>query len=705
MTAVEPTPISTRYLRARSRKLEAVVAAMAEAGVEARAAGADFELVGLESLAAPDRELLERLRPDLERHLAEPGADDPEHLLEVLDIEVELVDDPDQARRVIAGLPDSIGLDIETMPREPGPPPALRLTKSGRRYLEQPPADPTGAALDPFRGQPRLVQAYDPGRETVFIFDMSRLAWGDLAGLFDRQVRVHTMFEPVMLGAQNIELPRLVDTFQLASLALGARDKIRRLDNVAKEILGIELPKELGKSYWAARNLSDQQLTYAAADSVVAWRAGKAMWAGLEARERQAFALANAAVPVISRMGLRGLPFNPKTHAETIVGWQTDYARERKTFRELTGFEVPANAPATRTWLEASLSPEALATWERTPTGLLSTEEAELTRAALEHPEIRPLIAVRKAGKRLETFGQALLDLVVLATGRLHGRYFLPTATGRLSCRQPAIQTFTADVLAAVEAPEGLRLLEGDYNQIEMRIGAERAGESVMQALFAGGEDLHARTAGTVAALAGVRFADLPEDDRVRSRKKAKSTNFGSWYGIGAKSLRKRIWADHELDVSLEEAASIIRAFHETYPAVRPYQQEQYAEGRYGAVWSVAGRPRRACWEPEKRDRRTDEIIKPAGELWFTDCANHGIQASAADVLLDAMVRVDRALPGTLVASVHDALVLLVPEYEAERAAETLAEQMTAAFVRWFPDAPLKGLVSVKTVKKWSEAK
>jgi hypothetical protein len=123
---VEPSPISTRYVRARSRKLEAVVAAMDEAGVEARAAGADFELVGLERLAAPDRELLDRLRPEIERHLAEPGADDPEALLKLLDVEVELVDDPEQARRVIAALPSSIGVDIETEPREPRPPPALR---------------------------------------------------------------------------------------------------------------------------------------------------------------------------------------------------------------------------------------------------------------------------------------------------------------------------------------------------------------------------------------------------------------------------------------------------------------------------------------------------------------------------------------------------------------------------------------------------
>jgi DNA polymerase-1 len=184
---------------------------------------------------------------------------------------------------------------------------------------------------------------------------------------------------------------------------------------------------------------------------------------------------------------------------------------------------------------------------------------------------------------------------------------------------------------------------------------------------------------------------------------KAKATNFGAWYGMGARTLREKIWKDHELDISLDEARAILDAFFDAYPAVRLYQQQQYRDGRYDAVWSVAGRPRRAIWEPERRDRRTGEVVKPGGELWFTDCCNHGVQSSAADVLLDAMVRVDQALPGTLVASVHDELVLLVPEDEADRAAAVLAEHMTAAFVRWFPDAAIRGLVDVGIRRCWAK--
>jgi DNA polymerase-1 len=341
----------------------------------------------------------------------------------------------------------------------------------------------------------------------------------------------------------------------------------------------------------------------------------------------------------------------------------------------------------------------------RTKTGLLSVEAAELTGMALGWPEVRPLVAVRKAEKLLSSFGQSLIDLIESSTKRLHGDYFLPTVTGRLSCRQPNLQQLTGEIKAAVIAPSGQLLICSDLRQIEMRIGAEVAGEQAMRRAFARGEDLRAKTAQTTICLAGGSFADLAEDERKRIRQKSKSSNFGAWYGIGSRSLRKKIWRDYALEISLEEAQAVLDAFHETYPAVRSYQQSQYREGRFDAVWSIAGRPRRAVWEREIRDPRTGRLLRQAGEMRYTDCCNHRIQSSAADVLLDAMVRIDRALPGTLVASVHDEVLLAVPERAADRAAEIVAEQMTAAFERWFPEGPTVDLVDVQIVEKWSDAK
>ena len=117
----------------------------------------------------------------------------------------------------------------------------------------------------------------------------------------------------------------------------------------------------------------------------------------------------------------------------------------------------------------------------------------------------------------------------------------------------------------------------------------------------------------------------------------AKPANFGLIYGMSARTLRAYAWSDYGLDWTLEQAAAIRNAFFKLYPAIRPWQRARGRDAELlGEVWSIAGRPRRAAWEPN-------------GELWYTIALNHCVQGSGADVLLDAMARVDRELPGTLI--------------------------------------------------------
>jgi len=62
-------------------------------------------------------------------------------------------------------------------------------------------------------------------------------------------------------------------------------------------------------------------------------------------------------------------------------------------------------------------------------------------------------------------------------------------------------------------------------------------------------------------------------------------------------------------------------------------------------------------------------------------------------------------LPGTLVGAVHDELVLEVAEDQVERARTVLDEEMTAAFVRWFPSESVLNLVKITDVSVWADAK
>jgi DNA polymerase-1 len=522
--------------------------------------------------------------------------------------------------------------------------------------------------------------------------------------LMGRQVLVHNaLFDLQMLHGRGIEPPpNVVDATQLAALTLPpdrhsyageGEPQLIRLKYVAEQVLELELPKDLQTSDWSAPVLTDSQIAYAGADPAVAYLAGRRMRQQLSERELPAFRLANAAIPVIARMAMRGLPFDPTVHASTIRAWELEYAEQRELFRQQTGHEVPVGAAAIRAWLSSRLSPEAQGAWPRTDTGLLKTSADEIKRLAQDHPEVLPLLEVQKREKRLSTFGTTILDRVSTVTGRLHGDYALPTVTGRLTCSKPNLQQLPGDARTAVRAGPGRVLLAADYGQIELRILAERAGEQVMRTAFAAGKDIHLVTA--------ARFAPdierLPKAEQTLPRSKAKAANYGLPYGMGAETLRRKAWKDYELDMSFDEIVLIRDAWFDTYPAIKRYQLEQYSR-RFDAVWSSAGRPRRACWMPETEDGAPRE-------LWYTYCCNFGVGASASDLLLDAMARVDAALPGTLIASIHDELLLEVPEERAATAAATLTAQMLAAFVHWFPTAPTTGVVEVKTVHDWSAAK
>jgi DNA polymerase I len=151
--------------------------------------------------------------------------------------------------------------------------------------------------------------------------------------------------------------------------------------------------------------------------------------------------------------------------------------------------------------------------------------------------------------------------------------------------------------------------------------------------------------------------------------------------------------ANFGVDLSLVEAGASKEALFAAYPAIREYQQDQVDRARQdGVLWSVTGRLLRA-----RREK--------GGQIRYTVAVNYAVQASAADVLLDAMANVQRALPGSMILTVHDELVLEVEEDRAEEAAAFLPASMGAAFSELFPGAPLNGLVEARVAQCWAHAK
>jgi DNA polymerase-1 len=149
--------------------------------------------------------------------------------------------------------------------------------------------------------------------------------------------------------------------------------------------------------------------------------------------------------------------------------------------------------------------------------------------------------------------------------------------------------------------------------------------------------------------------------------------------------------------MSITEAERAIVAFRARYPVLIEWQRQMVVQAdAAGVLRSVLGRPLRAEWEPWAQIR-------------YTLALNYPVQASAADLLLVALAKVDRALTSRIDAeitlSVHDEIVIEAAEDDAEDARDRLVEAMLEAWAEVFPDAPDTGIVDCKIVRAWDNAK
>jgi len=118
------------------------------------------------------------------------GADEAElvrGLLADAGASVVYVTTSDAARQAVAEIvagADVVGLDFETevLPEFRAAIP-VKFTKAGNLAVRQPRDGAAGIALDPYRSEVRLVQAW-AGGEHCYVFDMRCVAWADIAPLF-----------------------------------------------------------------------------------------------------------------------------------------------------------------------------------------------------------------------------------------------------------------------------------------------------------------------------------------------------------------------------------------------------------------------------------------------------------------------------------------------------------------------------------------
>jgi DNA polymerase-1 len=321
-----------------------------------------------------------------------------------------------------------------------------------------------------------------------------------------------------------------------------------------------------------------------------------------------------------------------------------------------------------------------------------STDSDVLEELALLHELPAIVLDYRKLTKLVGTYCVGLGECINPRTGRIHTSFHQAgTATGRLSSSDPNLQNIPIrteegrQIRSAFVADDGCLLLSADYSQVELRVLAHFCQDPILMKAFEDDQDIHRIVAAQVFS---VPADQVTPDQRAR----AKTVNFGIIYGQTAFGLAAT------LRISRTDAGQFIAAYRARFARVEEFLQACIAAARkQGYVETIFGR-RRAIPDidaanPQKRNAAERLAI------------NSVVQGSAADLIKQAMVNIDRRIttekrPSKMLLQIHDELLFETPESALESDREMIVNEMeTAIKLR----VPLK--VDTGAGKNWKDAK
>ena len=329
---------------------------------------------------------------------------------------------------------------------------------------------------------------------------------------------------------------------------------------------------------------------------------------------------------------------------------------------------------------------------KKTKSGQYSTGEEVLVKLASRHPIIEKILEFRGLKKLLNTYVEALPELVKPSTGKIHTSFNQAVAaTGRLSSMNPNLQNIPIRGArgrelrkAFVPSEKGSIFLSADYSQVELRLMAHMSGDENMKAAFIRNEDIHAATA---ALINGVSLDKVSKE----MRNQAKTANFGIIYGISSFGLSQR------LNIPRREAKALIDGYFRSYPKIKDFMDGNIQKARdNGYVSTIMGRRRYL-----KDIHSQNSIVRGNAER---NAINAPVQGSAADLIKVAMIRIfkrfrEENLKAKMLIQVHDELNFEVPEDELNTVRNIVRYEMENAF---HIDVPL--LVDMGVGQNWFEA-
>jgi len=520
-----------------------------------------------------------------------------------------------------------------------------------------------------------------------------------LENAFTEKIGQNIKYDLQVLRNYNIEIQGPLFDTMIAHYLLQP-DRRHNLNELAENYLSYKMVSietligEKGKGQKSMRQVSPDKIKeYAGEDADITFQLKNIFEKELEKHDltRVFRDVEMPLIPVLAAMEREGI----KMEVSSLKGFADDLRRDilelDKEITDLAGFSFNISSPKQLgevLFEHLKINPAA----KRTKSNQYPTGEEVLVKLESKHPIVGKVLEFRGLKKLLNTYVEALPELVNKNTGKIHTSFNQAVAsTGRLSSVNPNLQNIPIREARGREirkafVPSGRDhvFLSADYSQVELRLMAHLSGDENMQAAFNRSEDIHTTTA---ALIFGIDREGVTREMRTR----AKTANFGIIYGISSFGLAQR------LNIPRTEAKALIDGYFRSYPRIKTYMDSNIQKARdEGFVSTIMGRRR---YLPDILSQNA--IIRGNAER---NAINAPVQGSAADLIKIAMIRIHNRLRqekllATMLIQVHDELNFDVPEYELNKVHNLVREEMENAFRI---DVPL--LVDIGVGQNWFEA-
>ena len=545
--------------------------------------------------------------------------------------------------------------------------------------------------IDFFSDKVRLIQLGN--HNDIFLYDMFLIPEFAkyLKPLIEQKGIIgHNLKFDIKFLKTNFDiLPQIVFDTMIASQLLSEHEGEKHsLQAVSYRLTENHLDKSQQASAWGLRDLSQEQLDYAAKDVDILREIFPILRDRLNSIKtphkasgeiHKTFSLDNAVavvemafVPQLAQIELTGMPVDENELKKMLQQVSQDYQRKYISFYRKHGVD-PFSPQKVTAWLTNKVGLKL----PRTQKGSLSSQDSAL-RQYIDRPEVKELLEIRSEKKTLDKLKELSSHL---RNGRIYSEFKqIGAPTGRMASSRPNLQNITRELRKLFKAHSGRKLIVADYSQIELRIAAEYVNDETMIKAFSEGKDLHRFTASLIL---GKEYEEITKEER----QMAKAINFGLIYGISPKSLMEYAKNNYGIDITLREAQKFHERFFEVYSGFKKWHEkvkEELSKKHTIVVYSLLGRRM---------------VVNR-----FTEAVNFPIQATGSDILKMAVVffgKLKDGLDANIVNLVHDEIVVDVKEEDAQKARDVLSESMLRSGKILLKKVPVE--FEAQIVKSWAE--